>query len=756
MVSLTALVVVIFPNDNAFAGGGGYANCNAVNFGPHCFATYNNHHLRVWDPDGSRPSLTSRQQSDLWQSLLRNHLVDSKNTSYQTLSYKLDRNDVFYDLESIVEDNPFLSDLLQKWKPVESNFCLKKYSAALDYIRALVAEEGVTENVKRLSGARFLLSEPSGNCLNNRNSEDKLDRISKQEIGRQIADLLGPDPSEYSNSFAELKGWLTYLLAAANYHQRSYFLNPKEVGNLISAFEKIALANRRSWVGEGALFTSLQLRFEMIQGGLNKSSFYDLPLWRRNFEDFLSMYPASKYKFTLLEYASGLDFYDGKRKKHFRHVVNLVNIGIPKLERKETLSRFEVEALLSFPRFLDEQTSSEIKVTDHPLIWDFLILTTGSSIKVLVDLCNEVIAAGPVGNEVCNQIRTGEALKSPLIDFPLQPKIARIQYLATSQKYSKALAFTRGLEKENEPALILALGHLFSSANLSDDLEDYMSGLVKFAAEQPENRLLQLLVNYQLMNYSQFLMSVDGMHRLLALPLSQRIRFSVLAPHIEQAILYGEYEDALKLYSAVDVSDDKIVGNKLFDAITSRHKSLIYAIHSLRQDGPNRDYAVGSHIYLYGLIPSCLARAPIPLKTRKNVFCGYLTVDGSGVKFVRKERSNLGQIPLTLFASAQEKLSVSELPGDLEIKILNRLIYCFKGSRRRFSCTRKILAQKTEVRRWFARLNKGEKRQKHWYFDKIYFEPEAWPNYYGKLAGTPVSLGFGPAEHYYFFQRPNR
>ena len=68
------------------------------------------------------------------------------------------------------------------------------------------------------------------------------------------------------------------------------------------------------------------------------------------------MNPASKYKFTLLEYASGLDFYDGKRKKHLRHVVDLVNIGIPKLKRKETLSRFESEALLSFSMFLDEQT----------------------------------------------------------------------------------------------------------------------------------------------------------------------------------------------------------------------------------------------------------------------------------------------------------------------------------------------------------------------------------------------------------------
>ena len=109
--------------------------------------------------------------------------------------------------------------------------------------------------------------------------------------------------------------------------------------------------------------------------------------------------------------------------------------------------------------------------------------------------------------------------------------------MATSQKYSKALALTRGLEKENEPALILALGHLFSSANLSNDLEDYISGLVKFAAEQPENKLLQLLVNYQLMNYSQFLMSIDGTHRMLALPLSPRIHFAVLAPHVEQAIL---------------------------------------------------------------------------------------------------------------------------------------------------------------------------------------------------------------------------
>ena len=164
-----------------------------------------------------------------------------------------------------------------------------------------------------------------------------------------------------------------------------------------------------------------------------------------------------------------------------------------------------------------------------------------------------------------------------------------------------------------------------------------------------------------------------------------------------------------------------------------------------------QNYAVGSHIYLFGLIPSCMA-IPMPLRPREINFCGYMSFDGSEVKFVKKKRTDLGQIPVRLFRSAQENLSSSEIPSNLEIKILNRLIYCFKGSNRRFSCTRKDLVEKTEVRRWFVRLNKGEQRQKHWYFDEIYFEPDAWPNYFGSLVGEPVSLGFGPAEPYYFLR----
>ena len=102
-----------------------------------------------------------------------------------------------------------------------------------------------------------------------------------------------------------------------------------------------------------------------------------------------------------------------------------------------------------------------------------------------------------------------------------------------------------------------------------------------------------------------------------------------------------------------------------------------------------------------------------------------------------------------IWKGVKESVEVS----DLEIKILNRLIYCFKGSQRRFSCTRKDSVQKTEVRSWFSRLNKGEKRQKYWYFDEIYFEPDAWPNYYNSLVGEPVLRGFGPSESYYLVER---
>ena len=146
LVSLAALVAIILPNDEADAGGGNYANCNTVNFGPACFATYNNDHLRIWDPDGSRPALTGRQKSDLWETLLTIHVGDSKNKAHQFWPHKINRNDVFHDFNRIVGDNSFLRKILQDWQPVKSEFCLKKYSAALDYIRAIVAQEGITEN----------------------------------------------------------------------------------------------------------------------------------------------------------------------------------------------------------------------------------------------------------------------------------------------------------------------------------------------------------------------------------------------------------------------------------------------------------------------------------------------------------------------------------------------------------------------------------------------------------------------------------
>ncbi len=753
MVSLTALVAILLQYNEAGAGGGNYANCNTVNFGPACFATYNNHHLRIWDPDGSRPNLNGRQKSDLWETLLNIHVGDSRNAADQSWSIKIDRNDVFHDFERIVDSNPFLRKILQDWRPVETEFCLKKHNAALDYIRAILAQEGITENTQRLSASRFLLSEPSGYCLNKINPESNYDRISEAALAEQIAEILGPDPSTYTNRFADLSGWLKYLEAALRYHDRSYFFNPTVSGDLILEFEKIAKENNQGWIGEAAYFTSLQLRFEFIQGKLDQDPFYDLPLWRQKYEEFLSLYPRSEYKLTLQEYASGLDFYDGKRERHFRHQVDLINIGLSKLLNQEPISRFESEALLAFPRYLDNDTSSEIKTTDHPLIWDFSILIAGPGVEKTIGLCSSGRSSGPIGNEVCEQVRMGEEVSTPALELTPEAKIARIQHLTISRDYSEAFGLLGGLGKDNEAAMILALGHMFSSADLSNTLDAYIQSLVTFAADRHDEELLQLLVNYQLATYSKFLMSIEGLQRLLASSLPPKMLFAVLMPQIEQAILYGEYSEALALFGALGASSEKSHKNDINNRMASRQKSLIHTVNALQKDSPAQNYAVGSHIYLFGVIPSCLARPPMPLKPREINACGFMSLDGSKVKLVKKARSDLGQIPLRLFRSAQEKLSGSQLPSDLEIKILNRLIYCFKGSQRRFSCTRKDLVEKTEVRSWFSRINKGETRQKYWYFDEIYFEPHAWPNYYHSLVGEPIPLGFGPSESYYLFQR---
>ena len=753
MVSLTALVAIILQHNQAGAGGANYANCNTVNFGPACFATYNNHHLRIWNPDGSRPNFTDRQKSDLWETLLNIHVGGSSNTADQSWSHKIDRNDVFHDFKFIVDSNPFLRKILQDWQPVETEFCLKKHSAALDYIRAILAQEGITENTQRLSASRFLLSEPSGYCLNKGNPKSNYDRISEATLAEQVVEILGPDPSTYADRFADLSSWLNYLGAALRYHDRSYFFNPTESGDLILEFEKIAKENNQGWIGEAAYFTSLQLRFEFIQGELNQDPFYDLPLWRQKYEEFLLLYPRSGYKLTLQEYASGLDFYDGKKERHFRHQVDLINSGLSKLLNQEPISKFESEALSAFPRYLDDRTFSEIKTTDHPLIWDFSILIAGPDVEKTISLCSSERSGGSIGNEVCEQVRVGEEILTPATELSPEAKIARIQHLTMSREYSEALGLLDGLGKDNEAAVILALGHMFSSANLSNDLDAYIQALITFAADRRDEELLEFLVNYQLATYSEFLMSVEGLQRLLASSLPPKMLFAVLMPHIEQAILYGEYNEALILFGALGVPSEKADNEYINNGMASRQKSLLHAINALGQDGPTRDYAVGSFIYLFGVIPSCLARAPMPLKTHEINTCGFMSLDGSKVKIVKKARSDLGQIPLRLFRSAQEKLSRSQLPEDLEIKILNRLIYCFKGSQRRFSCTRKDLVDKTEVRSWFSRLNKGEKRQKYWYFDEIYFEPDAWPNYYNSLVGEPVFRGFGPSESYYLVER---
>ena len=301
------------------------------------------------------------------------------------------------------------------------------------------------------------------------------------------------------------------------------------------------------------------------------------------YEEFLLLYPRSGYKLTLQEYASGLDFYDGKRERHFRHQVDLINSGLSKLLNQEPISRFESEALLAFPRYLDNDTSSKIKTTDHPLIWDFSILIAGPDAEKTISLCSFERSGGAIGNEVCEQVRVGEEVSTPASELAAEAKIARIQHLTISRDYSEALGLLGGLGKDNEAAVILALGHMFSSADLANDLDAYIQALITFAADRRDEELLEFLVNYQLATYSEFLMSVEGLQRLLASSLPPKMLFAVLMPHIEQAILYGEYNEALTLFGALGVPSEKADNEYINNGMASRQKSLLHAINALQR-----------------------------------------------------------------------------------------------------------------------------------------------------------------------------
>ena len=79
-------------------------------------------------------------------------------------------------------------------------------------------------------------------------------------------------------------------------------------------------------------------------------------------------------------------------------------------------------------------------------------------------------------HEVCEQARSGEQLITPALELTLEAKIARIQHLTVSREYSKALGLLGSLGNDNEATVILALGHMFSAADLSNDLYAYISG----------------------------------------------------------------------------------------------------------------------------------------------------------------------------------------------------------------------------------------------------------------------------------------
>jgi len=730
-LTITVAILIIATNIKISFAGGGRPYCSVVEFNDFCFSTKNSKYLI--------PSFINQNKKDnrykterKWEVLIN----ENENLNYSSYNFgdhfELEQKRIKEELKEIKKKNIFLNNFFKVYK-YENQWCDNKILKALKFSTEIEKHIPNKEKAQRLSAARILFS---GNfCFQKINDNSEWPKkLSLVEIYPEFDKIMSPFKNyEFSNEEKDLyTPWLNYLFGAISYNEG---IDLQGSSNYFEYFQNKNLSQNNlgghpSWIVESTNYMNLLVKAKNIR--LRKT----VPLiddWLKNYRKFIKNFPQSEFNNHLKNIAFGIHKLNGDYENFVSMYSKELTKSLTKIEDKKSLNWLDKINLQSVPLIFSEHNDYTLPKNSHPKLKLLQLLTHTNSFIKSKKICESKYDDPKSDsqlyfNKICDYIVTNQYPDSKGFVsnwYKIQSSYFGVNLAIKDDNFDEATKLMK-FQREfiNESTKILLVNELFFQKIKKQEIENHFSNLTQHF----DYLKLSELATYQLKVYSKFLAKEDDLKNLYLSLDNPNYKFSIILPHLEQALLYGDTSNLHMMLNQINFKEINLPSKnrkviKLLSLKNKLNSKLNLSLINIE---------IGDYIYREKIIPICYQMPPNPIEVKMiSNECGYFLINLKRDKFefISKSHSNIGLVPISIFKKSLNEIKNDKSLDEEKYNLLKRMIYCMKGYERRFYCSRNADIKKSEPIKWFKELNKGKERQKYWYYENPYYNLNNWPFY---------------------------
>ena len=739
---MTVVLLILTTNLKTSYAGRGRPYCSVVEFNGHCFSTKNSSYLISSFINQEKKD--SRYTAERKWDVLMSEGLNSALLSNTPVEKKITEEEIHKNFKTIKEKNIFLINFLENYT-YKNSWCNDKFIKALKFATEIQKHIPNNEITDRLSAGRIIMS---GNfCFQMIGDNSKSPKnYSLIEIYPEFESIMSPIINyKFSNEEINLFApWYNYLFGAIAYNdalelKHLYNSNLQVTPNYFEYFQDKNLNQHNlkeypRWIVEATNYMNLLVKFKRIRFE-RKDTLIDI--WLKNYRSFINNFPQSEFNNHLKNIEFGIHKLKGDNGKFVSLFSNELNKTFSKIEEKKPINWLDQINLQSVPLIFSGDDNFNLPQNSHSKLRLFQLLTHNKLFIKSNNLCDEKYDTATNDsqlyfNKICNYIINNQYPNSQGFRsnwYKIQASYFGINLAIKNNKFNEAVNLMKS-QKEimDENSIILLVNQFFFQAIYSQNLETYFQSYLPKMVQHFDYFELRHLAMYQFEVYSKFLSKKDDLQNTYLSLKNFNNQFSLILPQVEQALLYGDKSNALIMLNQINLKKISIPSKK------NNIIKLLSIKNNLNSKNNNSliNMKIGNYIYREEIIPICYQMPPNPIEVKMiSKECGYFLIDQEKDKFefIPKSHSNIGLVPINIFKNSLNEIKNDNSFDEEKYNLLKRMIFCMKGYERRFYCTRNADIKKSEPIKWFRELNEGKERQKHWYYEKPYYDLSNWPFY---------------------------
>ncbi len=568
----------------------------------------------------------------------------------------------------------------------------------------------------------------------------------------------------------EGKGWFDYIKAAAFYHDGFF----PEAADLFAniAREENEAGRKSGWLVETTRYMEVLSLFHKGREGQDEVF---LPTVFNSFtEAFVTDFPRSEYRKHVEDMAVGIWLHYDDRERYYKELIQ-------RLTRSRILSDRTAEI-----DYLDELSINALmaniqELADYPIEhgngFTLLpaILSKAGDVSRLCEQAKNLPQETPADlisyiEMSCAYLLEGTTPdSSAFVDTPLfvHAKAFEVQALILSGKLKQEGDVIAEIALGLEPPLkdLLGLRSLQLEARLKLNVpEEFIASDKIRGSNKPMELSIMDAVLYE--QVSRYFLSAKQLEESLTGEDDALLKFALIRPHLDEAMIQENWKAAEALFSLVQWSD--LLAIKALDVSgklsieISNYAEVISNVTILARGEKDAKALADVAYFLYEnhIAPRCGYERPSLIQEHlSSCDAGYIVPTDKGM--VRAKSRNVKEIraPIEMFAGALDVYKGQEGFQAEEARLLRVMIYCAKGAKNVAYCLRWKKIPKASFKSWFEDLNLHYDKKEHvqyWFYDLpdnstlseasdefMETEQQYWYDddaYVGYLDGGPYSL----------------